>query len=272
MAVPDDDPADVDRGLHDAMRRAEAELAEDLGRSGYFVVADGPLYEYTAVPKVGYVKSHRRSYLPDDRAAIIGDLPAGYRTPLFTVGEGRFRRYSWYLRLVDRARGHSWTGIVRCEASAALDRGRSRHHRRSHRGGAPRCRFRGASRSARSAEPGAHRRPGARPAASARRRRPGAAGAADGSGGGGMSRGPGGRESAHHDPGVPGDPRRGPVPPIGRSRGGAHRGARRGQVATYGVVTEVEAVYEGASFESDTVRIADDGRSPPPRCARPRWR
>jgi hypothetical protein len=123
IAVADDDPAALIGAFHDAMRRAEAELAEDLGRSGYFVVADGPLYEYTDVPKLGYVKSHRRAYLPETHAAIVGDLPAGHRTPLFTIGDARFRRYSWYLRLVDRARGHSWSGIVRCEASAALDRG-----------------------------------------------------------------------------------------------------------------------------------------------------
>jgi hypothetical protein len=35
----------------------------------------------------------------------------------------------------------------------------------------------------------------------------------------------------------------------------------RGTVATYGIVTEVEALYEGASFESDTFRIADEARS-----------
>jgi len=35
-----------------------------------------------------------------------------------------------------------------------------------------------------------------------------------------------------------------------------------GEVATYGIVTEVEAVYEGASFESDTFRIADEGTMP----------
>jgi hypothetical protein len=69
---------------------------------------------------MGYVKSHRRSYLPD--SSIIGTLPAAHRTPLFTIGEGRFRRYSWYLRLSDRAGGHSWVGVVRCEASASLDR------------------------------------------------------------------------------------------------------------------------------------------------------
>jgi hypothetical protein len=119
-SVPDDDPASLVRSFHDAMRRAEAELAEDLAGSGYFVVADGPLYDYTASDKMGYVKSHRRSYLPD--GTIVGLLPKAHRTPLFTIGEGRFRRYSWYLRLSDRADGHSWVGVVRCEASAALDR------------------------------------------------------------------------------------------------------------------------------------------------------
>lgn len=35
-----------------------------------------------------------------------------------------------------------------------------------------------------------------------------------------------------------------------------------GKVSTYGIVTEVEAVYEGATFESDTFRIADEGSLP----------
>ena len=35
-----------------------------------------------------------------------------------------------------------------------------------------------------------------------------------------------------------------------------------GQVRTYGVVTESEGIYEGASFESDTFRIADQGILP----------
>ena len=35
-----------------------------------------------------------------------------------------------------------------------------------------------------------------------------------------------------------------------------------GEVHTYGIVTEVEAVYEGAQFESDTHRIAAEGTLP----------
>lgn len=120
-SVADDDPASLIRAFHDAMRRAEARIAEELADAGQFVVADGPLYEYTRNDKMGYVKSHRRSYLDD--ATIVGLLPAAHRTPLFTIGEGRYRRYSWYVRLVDRGDDHTWAGIVRCEASGALDRG-----------------------------------------------------------------------------------------------------------------------------------------------------
>ena len=120
MAVPDDDPASLVRALHDGMRRAEAHTAEDLAKGGYFVVADGPLYEYTDTDKMGYIKSHRRAYLPAEQAPILGRLGAAERTPLFTIGEGRYRRYSWYIRLADRAGGHSWSALARCEASAGL--------------------------------------------------------------------------------------------------------------------------------------------------------
>lgn len=118
-AVPDDDPAALVASFHDGMRRAEAHLAEDLALRGCFVVADGPLYDYTDSDKMGFIKSHRRTYLPDSHAGIIGRLGAGERTPLFTIGEGRYRRYSWYLRLAGRGAGHTWVGIARCEASAA---------------------------------------------------------------------------------------------------------------------------------------------------------
>ena len=119
-SVADDDPAALVRHFHGAMRLAEARLAEDLARGGYFVIADGPLYETSATHKVGYIKSHRVAYLPEPHGAIIGALGSGQRTPLFTI-KG-YERYSWYLRLAPRGTGHSWSGIVRCEAPAALER------------------------------------------------------------------------------------------------------------------------------------------------------
>ena len=35
-----------------------------------------------------------------------------------------------------------------------------------------------------------------------------------------------------------------------------------GEVRTYGIVTESEGIYEGASFDSDTLRIAEQGILP----------
>ncbi len=121
-SVPDDDPASLVRDFHDGMRRAEARLAEELARGGFFVVADGPLYDYTDSDKMGFIKSHRRSYLPQEQAPILGELGAGERTPLFTIGQAGYRRYSWYVRLAARGAGHSWSGIARCEASAVPGR------------------------------------------------------------------------------------------------------------------------------------------------------
>ena len=46
---------------------------------------------------------------------------------------------------------------------------------------------------------------------------------------------------------------------------------KAGEVATYGVVTEAESVYEGAMYESDTHRVAElgimRGRTRPSRLA-----
>jgi hypothetical protein len=117
MSVPGTAPRLLIEAFHNAMRVAEADLAEDLARGGYFVVADGPLNRLTPVPQVGMIKSHRTSYLPEARNHIIGELDAGERSPIF--GIPNYERYSWYLRLADVLGGHSWSGVVRCEVSAA---------------------------------------------------------------------------------------------------------------------------------------------------------
>jgi len=58
------------------------------------------------------------TYLSPERGAIVAALEVGQRTPLFTIAD--YRRYSWYVRLAILEGGHSWTGIVRCEASGHL--------------------------------------------------------------------------------------------------------------------------------------------------------
>ena len=97
----------------EAMRAAE-------GEAGLLVV-DGPLGDRRHIPgAVGYVKTHHVSYLPPRLQSVATGLGVGQRTPLFAIGDRRFR-YSWYLRLPGAA-VHPWWGIVRCEASGDLTR------------------------------------------------------------------------------------------------------------------------------------------------------
>lgn len=120
--TPSDDPSHLMKELHTRMRRAEGELATQLA-DGAFVVADGPLNKPLApLPVVGYIKSHRVTYLPLEQNAVVAELARGQRTPLFTISADRpdVCRYSWYVRLAMLRGGHSWTGIVRCEASGRL--------------------------------------------------------------------------------------------------------------------------------------------------------
>jgi hypothetical protein len=117
-----EDPSHLMTELHTRMRRAEGELASTLA-AGAFVVADGPLNKPLApLGVVGYIKSHRVTYLPIEQNAVIAELAPGQRTPLFTISADRpdVSRYSWYVRLAMLQGGHSWTGIVRCEASGRL--------------------------------------------------------------------------------------------------------------------------------------------------------
>ena len=83
------------------------------------LIVDGPLGDRRHVPgAVGYVKAHHVSYLDPPQQQVVATLAAGQRTPMFAVGEQRFR-WSWYLRLPGPAT-HPWWGIVRCEASGEL--------------------------------------------------------------------------------------------------------------------------------------------------------
>ncbi|MFQ5553877.1 MAG: DNA double-strand break repair nuclease NurA [Acidimicrobiia bacterium] len=120
-SVPGDDPGALIQRFHGAMRTAEGELSETLAQEGLFVVGDGPINDLSSTEKVGYIKSHRAPYLTDERTPVVARLEPGERTPLFLIGKGgAYERYSWYLRLARLHGGHSWTGVVRVEVSAAV--------------------------------------------------------------------------------------------------------------------------------------------------------
>lgn len=83
---------------------------------------DGPLRGRQHLPRaLGYIKSHRTTYLPPDLNALVGTLVPGQRTPVFLAGTN-WDRHTWYLRLpgATGSAAAPWAGIVRVECSADL--------------------------------------------------------------------------------------------------------------------------------------------------------
>jgi hypothetical protein len=118
MSSPERSVDSLVQAFHGAMRKAEDDVAEDLARAGYVVFADGPINTLSETRKVGYIKTHRVSYLPPELIGIIANLGGGQRTPFFRIPD--FKRNSWYVRLRDVGDGHAWTGVVRCEVANAV--------------------------------------------------------------------------------------------------------------------------------------------------------
>lgn len=119
-----DDGGDLSLALQRALVAAEIDAATaardalpDGGSVGDdLLVVDGPLRGRTHLPRaIGYIKTHRSTYLPPELNAVVAALGAGYRTPVFRMGTS-WDRYSWYLRLPCRPNG-TWAGVVRVECS-----------------------------------------------------------------------------------------------------------------------------------------------------------
>jgi hypothetical protein len=86
---------------------------------GDLLIVDGPLRGRQHLPRIlGYIKSHRSSYLPPELNPLVATLEPGQRTPVFLMGTS-WERHSWYLRL-PRTGGPPWAGVVRVECSADL--------------------------------------------------------------------------------------------------------------------------------------------------------
>jgi hypothetical protein len=70
---------------------------------GDLLVIDGPLRGRQHLPRaIGYIKSHRSTYLPPQLNALVGTLRPGQRTPVFLIGT-TWDRHTWYLRLPSAA-------------------------------------------------------------------------------------------------------------------------------------------------------------------------
>jgi hypothetical protein len=119
-------PGGVDKlvfGVTRRMSELEVELANTWRHASDveddLLVVDGPLRGRTHLARtVGYVKTHQKSYLQPEQAAVIAELAPGQRSPVFGMGTS-WERKSWYLRLPGSSRA-PWSAIVRLECSADL--------------------------------------------------------------------------------------------------------------------------------------------------------
>lgn len=108
---------DNEREVQNSLRNLETEIASRIERRGRLIVVDGPLSGHHATgAMIGYIKSHRVTYLDDALTRTIHSLAPGERTPLFLTATS-WSRYSSYLRLPGH-KAHPWAGIVRIEIAA----------------------------------------------------------------------------------------------------------------------------------------------------------
>jgi uncharacterized protein len=116
-------PPDMVAELQNLMRTAEAALGLSLLSPTNCVFVDGPLtyFSTSSQPLVGIIKRIHRLYLPSDALELLARLDAGERTPLFMIADGKYNRYSCYLRLTrPLATEHPYAGIIRIEVRAAV--------------------------------------------------------------------------------------------------------------------------------------------------------
>ena len=125
VSTASSDPDGPLRALQDEMRAAEERLGRELANANdTLVVADGPLTFEQPLRggAVGYIKRLFKLYLPSEKLALMAQLSAGQRTPIFALRSSRrFARYSWFLRLAPAGPGDSeLAGIVRLEVAETV--------------------------------------------------------------------------------------------------------------------------------------------------------
>jgi len=114
----------LQRQLADVEKLAATAARSAIGDHGPsaeddLLIIDGPLRGRQHLPRaLGYIKSHRSTYLPPELNALVGTLSPGQRTPVFRMGT-TWERSSWYLRLPGST-GAPWSGVVRVECAANL--------------------------------------------------------------------------------------------------------------------------------------------------------
>jgi len=123
LASAQNSPIELLGELQNLMRTREAQLGKVLSSQNVCVFADGPLtyFASTRDEVVGIIKTIHIPYLTQKHFSVVGRLLPGQRTPLFAIEDGKYNRYSWFLRLaVGRKLDHILAGVIRLEVRAAL--------------------------------------------------------------------------------------------------------------------------------------------------------
>ncbi len=117
--------------VNEVMARLEWKVAEEAfrARRPRLMITDGTVH-YSArikeLPFVGYVKKHKRRYVPSDRTWIFRELKLGQRTPIVLIhsqptfeGEGAksFDKFTWYVRISE---DEGISGLARLEVPAGI--------------------------------------------------------------------------------------------------------------------------------------------------------
>lgn len=123
-AEEENTPASPLQGLQNVRRTEEVRLGQWLVDQEFpLVILDGPLTFPTEMRVIGLVKTLHRTYLQPAEAALLWRLERQERTPVFAIEEGRFHRYSWYVRLARRnPLEHGLAGVVRLETLIGVGR------------------------------------------------------------------------------------------------------------------------------------------------------
>ena len=117
-SVADSAPTAPLFGLQYRMRIEETVIADLISSGSACVFADGPLNFFTSfnLSTVGIIKRFFKAYLPFASFALVPQLTVGQRTPVFAITDGKYDRYSWYLRVgMPRVMDHEVAGVLRLE-------------------------------------------------------------------------------------------------------------------------------------------------------------
>lgn len=116
-------PLDLLGELQNLMRTQEADLGKKLTSVNVCVFVDGPLTYFASARDeiVGIIKTIHFPYLASSQFSVVRELQTGWRTPLFSIKDGKYDRYSWFLRIAQgRVLDHPFAGIIRLEVRAAV--------------------------------------------------------------------------------------------------------------------------------------------------------